>query len=171
MRRFVVLAALLLAGCDLSMTQQPKYTAYQPSSLWPDGASARPLPAGTVAQGDLAREAEEQKPPEVTLSLLARGRDGFNTFCSPCHGLSGYGDGMIVQRGFPPPVTYHNDGFRQIDGQFFFNTMTQGLGAMYSYADRVSVSDRWAIAAYIRALQLSQYASVADAPEAKEKLR
>ena len=171
MRRFAPLAALLLTGCDLSMTQQPKYTAYQPSSLWPDGASARPIPAGTVARGDLAREAAKQKPPEVTLSLLKRGQDRFATFCSPCHGLSGYGDGMIVQRGFPAPVTYHNDGFRQIDGQFFFNTMTQGLGAMYSYADRVSVEDRWAIAAYIRALQLSQYASVAVAPEAKEKLR
>ena len=171
MRRFAPLIVLLLAGCDLSMTQQPKYTAYQPSSLWPDGTSARPLPAGTVAQGDLAREAAKNKPPEVTLSLLTRGQDRFNTYCSPCHGLSGNGDGMIVQRGFPPPVTYHNDGFRQIDGQFFFNTMTQGLGPMYSYADRVSVADRWAIAAYIRALQLSQYASVAVVPEAREKLR
>ena len=78
---------------------------------------------------------------------------------------------MIVQRGFPAPPSYHSDGLRQIDAQFFFNVATQGFGRMYSYADRVSVADRWAIAAYIRALQLSQYASVAVAPEAKEKLR
>jgi mono/diheme cytochrome c family protein len=165
------LAALLLAGCDLSMTQQPKYAAYAPSSLWSDGASARPLPAGTVAQGDIAREAAQNKPPEVTLSLLARGQDRFNIYCSPCHGLSGYGDGVVVQRGFPAPSSYHSDGLRQIDGQFFVDVQTQGFGRMYSYADRVSVEDRWAIAAYIRALQLSQYASAAVAPEAKEKLR
>ena len=171
MRRFASLALLLLAGCDLSMTQQPKYTAYAPSRLWPDGTSARPLPAGTVAQGDLARDAAEQKQPEVTAALLARGRERFNTYCSPCHGLSGYGDGMVVQRGFPPPPSYHNGGLRQVDGQFFFTIITQGLGVMYPYADRVSVADRWAIAAYIRALQLSQYASVAVAPEAEEKLR
>ena len=171
MRRFAPLAVLLLAGCDLSMTQQPKYTAYAPSSIWPDGTSARPLPKGAVAQGDLAREAAQNKPPEVTAALLARGQDRFNSYCSPCHGLSGHGDGMVVQRGFPPPPSYHSDGLRQIDGQFFVNVQTQGFGVMYSYADRVSVEDRWAIAAYIRALQLSQYASVAVAPEAREKLR
>ncbi len=171
MRRLALLAVLLLAGCDLSMTQQPKYTAYAPSPLWPDGTSARPLPQGAVAQGDLAREATKSKPPEVTAALLTRGHDRFNTYCSPCHGLSGYGDGMIVQRGFPPPPSYHTDGLREIDAQFFFNTATQGFGVMYPYADRVSVEDRWAIAAYIRALQLSQYASVAVVPEAREKLR
>ena len=119
----------------------------------------------TVAQGDLAREAAQNKPPEVTAALLARGQDRFNAYCSPCHGLSGYGDGMVVQRGFPPPPSYHSDGLRQIDGQFFVNVQTQGFGVMYPYADRVSVEDRWAIAAYIRALQLSQYASVAVAPK------
>ncbi len=171
MRRLILLAALVLAGCDLSMKEQPKYPPYAPSPLWADATSARPIPTGAVAQGDLAREAAEQKPPEVTLSLLARGQDRFNTFCSPCHGLSGHGDGMIVQRGFPAPPSYHSDGLRQLDAQLFFNVATQGFGRMYSYADRVSVADRWAIAAYIRALQLSQYASVAVAPEAKEKLR
>jgi mono/diheme cytochrome c family protein len=170
-RRLVPLAALVLAGCDVSMKVQPKYTPYAPSSFWVDGTSARPIPAGTVAQGDLARDAAKTKQPEVTAALLARGQDRYNTYCSPCHGLSGYGDGMIVQRGFPPPISYHSSGFRQIDGQFFFNVMTQGLGPMYSYADRVSIEDRWAIAAYIRALQLSQYASVAVAPEAREKVK
>jgi mono/diheme cytochrome c family protein len=170
-RRIAPLAVLLLAGCDLSMTQQPKYPPYAPSSLWADGASARPLPAGAVAQGDLEREAQEKKPPEVTAALLARGQDRFNAYCSPCHGLSGYGDGMIVQRGFPPPPSYHIDGLRQVPGQFFYDVQTNGFGVMYPYADRVSVEDRWAIAAYIRALQLSQYASLAVAPEAKEKLR
>ncbi len=170
-RRAAPLAALFLASCDLSMTQQPKYTAYAPSSFWPNGTSARPLPAGTVAQGDLEREAAEKKPPEVTPALLARGRDRYNAFCTPCHGISGYGNGMVVQRGFPPPPSYHIDRLRQMDGQYFYDVQTNGFGVMYSYADRVSVEDRWAIAAYIRALQLSQYASLAVAPEAAEKAR
>jgi mono/diheme cytochrome c family protein len=153
------------------MTQQPKYKAYQPSSLWANGASARPIPAGTVAQGDLEREAAEKKEPEVTLALLARGQDRYNAYCTPCHGLSGYGDGIVVQRGFPAPRSFHSGGDRQADAQHFFDVQTNGFGVMYSFADRVPVEDRWAIAVYIRALQLSQYASLAVAPEAAEKLR
>ncbi len=171
MRRLVPLGALVLASCDLSMKEQPKYPPYAPSSLWADGTSARPIAAGTVAQGDIARKAMQKNPPEVTAALLRRGQDRFDTYCSPCHGLSGYGDGMVVQRGFPPPPSYHIDRLRQMDGQYFFDVQTKGFGVMYSYADRVSVEDRWAIAAYIKALQLSQYASAALAPEAREKLR
>lgn len=172
MTRIASLAALLLlAGCDLSMTEQPKYTPYAPSSFWADGTSARPIPAGTVAQGDLERDAAAAKPPEVTAALLARGHERFDTYCAPCHGLSGYGDGIVVERGFPKPPSYHINGLRQLGGQFFVDVITNGLGPMYSYADRVPVADRWAIAAYIKALQLSQYASVAVAPEAQEKAR
>ena len=166
-----VLAALLLAGCDLSMTQQPKYTPETPSQFWANGASARPIPANTVAQGDLAREAAAKNPPPVTLALLARGQQRFDMFCSPCHGLSGYGDGMVVQRGFPHPPSFYSQRLLAADVRHFFNVQTKGFGVMYSYADRVSEADRWAIAAYIRALQVSQHATLAMAPEAAEKVK
>ena len=164
-------AALLLAGCDLSMTQQPKYTPETPSKFWANGASARPIPANTVAQGDLAREAAAKNPPPVTLALLARGQQRFDMFCSPCHGLSGYGDGMVVQRGFPRPPSFYSQRLLAADVRHFYNVQTKGFGVMYSYADRVSEADRWAIAAYIRALQVSQHATLAMAPEAAEKVK
>jgi mono/diheme cytochrome c family protein len=165
------LAVLLLAGCDLSMTQQPKYTPETPSQFWANGASARPIPAGTVAQGDLAREAVAKNPPPVTLALLNRGQQRFEMFCSPCHGLSGYGDGMVVQRGFPHPPSFYSQRLLAADVRHFFNVQTKGFGVMYSYAGRVSEADRWAIAAYIRALQVSQHATLAMAPEAAEKVK
>jgi mono/diheme cytochrome c family protein len=165
------LAVLTLAGCDVSMTEQPKYNTYVPSRFWNDGASARPIPANTVAQGDLRLEAESKTPPPANETLLARGEDRFNAFCSPCHGLSGYGDGMIVQRGFPAPPSYHSDDLRTADAQHFFDVITNGYGFMYSYADRVSVEDRWAIVAYIRALQLSQNSNTASVPDLAEKIR
>ena len=167
----LLLPVLLLAGCDLSMTQQPKYTPEAPSKFWANGASARPIPAFTVAQGDLAREAAAKKPPEVTPALLARGQERFEAFCAPCHGLSGYGDGMVVQRGFPHPPSFHIPRLLNAGARHFYNVQTKGFGVMYSYADRVSEEDRWAIAAYIRALQVSQFATVAMAPEAAEKLK
>jgi mono/diheme cytochrome c family protein len=167
----VALAALLLTGCDLSMTQQPKYTPETPSQFWANGTSARPIPANTVAQGDLAREAAAKNPPPVTLALLARGQQRFDMFCSPCHGLSGYGDGMVVQRGFPHPPSFYSQRLLAADVRHFFNVQTKGFGVMYSYADRVSEADRWAIAAYIRALQVSQHATLAMAPEAAEKVK
>ena len=168
---YVTLTALLLAGCDLSMTEQPKYTPESPSKFWANGTSARPIPANTVAQGDLAREAAAKNPPEVTLALLSRGQQRFDMFCTPCHGLSGYGDGMIVQRGFPHPPSLHTQRLRAADVRYFYNVQTKGFGVMYSYRDRVSEDDRWAIAAYIRALQLSQRATLAMAPEAAEKVK
>ncbi len=171
LRRIAPIAALLLAGCDLSMTQQPKYTPETPSKFWANGASARPIPANTVAQGDLAREAAAKNPPPVTLALLARGQQRFEMFCSPCHGLSGYGDGMVVQRGFPHPPSFYSQRLLAADVRHFFNVQTKGFGVMYSYADRVSEADRWAIAAYIRALQVSQHATLAMAPEAAEKVK
>jgi mono/diheme cytochrome c family protein len=171
LRRIAPLAALLLAGCDLSMTQQPKYTPETPSKFWANGASARPIPANTVAQGDLAREAAAKNPPPVTLALLAHGQQRFDMFCSPCHGVSGYGDGMVVQRGFPRPPSFYSQRLLAADARHFYNVQTKGFGVMYSYADRVSEADRWAIAAYIRALQVSQHATLAMAPEAAEKVK
>jgi mono/diheme cytochrome c family protein len=163
--------ALLLAGCDeQSMIQQKRYDPYEPSKLWPNRSEAQPLPSGVVAQGDLARDTEIKQPPLVTAELLARGQQKFEIFCTPCHGLSGRGDGMIVQRGFPTPPTYHSARLRAAPAQHFFEVISNGFGVMYPYSARVEPHDRWAIIAYIRALQTSQHAQVADVPDAREKL-
>ena len=167
----VAVAGLVLSACDLSMTQQRKLRTYAPSSLWPDGTSARVLPDNVVAQGDVARAAAAKTPPPISDALLARGRERFGIFCAPCHGAAGDGDGVIVAHGFPAPPSYHIDRLLAAPTQHFFDVMTSGYGVMFSYADRVNVQDRWAIAAYIRALQLSRRATVAGVPEAAEKIR
>jgi mono/diheme cytochrome c family protein len=170
--RLLALAALL-AGCDQSMSDQKRYDTYEPAaaSLWPDGSSARPLPEGVVAEGDLAYAAAAASPPAVTPALLQHGRGQFAIFCSPCHGLAGDGDGMIVQRGFPAPPSYHTTRLRAASARHLFDVITNGYGAMYPYAARVAPADRWAIVAYIRALQLARHATLADAPEAAERAR
>jgi mono/diheme cytochrome c family protein len=166
----IIALALLLAGCDLSMTRQRKLKTYSPAQLWSDGTSARPLPAHTVAQGDVARAAAEKSPPPVDDALLARGRARFDVYCAPCHGLAGDGDGIIVAHGFPRPPSYHIDRLAAAPAQHFVDVITRGYGVMYAYADRVDPHDRWAIAAYIRALQLSRRATVAQVPDAGTKL-
>lgn len=103
-------------------------------------------------------------PPPMSAQLLQRGRQRFDIFCAPCHGLAGQGDGMVARRGFPSPPSYHIDRLRNAPDAHFFSVITHGYGAMYPYADRVPVNDRWAIIAYIRALQLSQHATVDDVP-------
>jgi len=153
----------------MEMAQQKRYETYGTAQLWPDGAAARPLPEGVVAQGDLAWLASAAQP-EVTPALLGRGQERFEIFCAPCHGLTGAGDGMIVQRGFPHPPSYHSARLRAAPARHFYDVITDGYGVMYSYAARVSPADRWAIAAYIRALQLSQGIEVAAFPEAREHL-
>ena len=110
------------------------------------------------------------KPPAVDAQLLARGQERYDIYCSPCHGLSGNGDGMIVQRGFPAPPSYHTARLRAAPAQHFFDVITNGYGVMYSYASRVEPRDRWAIVAYVRALQESQSAKLADMPELRSKL-
>ncbi len=175
-RRLTIVAALAAAGitlaaCDLSMTQQRKLTTYAPTSLWPDGTSARPLPAHAVAQGDVARAFEAITPPPVTAALLARGQERFGIFCAPCHGLAGDGDGVIVAHGFPAPPSYHIDRLLAAPTQHFYDVMTKGYGVMFSYADRVDPHDRGAISAYIRALQLSRRATVAEVPHAAEHIQ
>jgi mono/diheme cytochrome c family protein len=167
----LAVAGMALAACDLSMTQQRKLNTYAPSALWPDGSDARPLPAHVVAQGDVERAAEAKNPPPVTAALLARGRERFGIFCAPCHGLAGDGDGVIIAHGFPAPPSYHIDRLLAAPAQHFYDVMTNGYGVMFSYADRVDPHDRWAIAAYIRALQFSRRAAVADVPDATEKIR
>ncbi len=178
--RKLVLVCLLVAfaGCT-DMWDQPKYKPMRASKFFADGSS-RPLVEGTVARG-YARTDElmytgkvngrlaDSFPFSVTQEILQRGQDRFNIFCSPCHGRLGNGDGMIVRRGFPRPNSFHADSVRSLPAGFYFDVITNGFGRMYSYAPSVAPEDRWAIVAYIRALQLSQHASVADLDPAERK--
>jgi mono/diheme cytochrome c family protein len=166
----ILAAALLTSGCDVSMTKQPRYDTYAPAGQWSDGSSARALPAHVVAQGDLDRDADASHPPAASPALLSRGRERFDIFCSPCHGLAGDGDGMIVAHGFPRPPSYHDQRLISAPAQHLYDVISNGYGVMYSYAARIEPRDRWAIVAYIRALQLSRRATLAQVPDAKEKL-
>jgi hypothetical protein len=146
------------------------------SSVFPDGRSSRPLVADTVAQSDPVvitpydsgmydgKRLAETFPVPLTRSLIDRGEQRFNIYCSPCHGMTGYGDGMIVQRGFQAPPSFHTKRLLQAPIGHFFDVVTNGYGNMYSYNDRVAVADRWAIIAYIRVLQRSQNATIDDVP-------
>ena len=173
-----VLGALLLAGCRQDMHDQPKYIPMRPSAFFADSRSARPLVAGTVARGQLRDDSllytgksggvdADVFPFPVDAAVMARGRQRFDIFCSPCHGRTGQGNGMIVRRGYRPPPTYHQDRLRSAPVGHFFDVITNGFGAMPDYAAQIRAEDRWAIAAYIRALQLSEHASLADVPAAE----
>ena len=164
------------AACRQDMYNQPKYKPLAASEFFADGTSARPLPPHTVARGHLDEDTvfytgknddgtlAAAFPMPITRDLLKRGQERFNIYCSVCHGYEGDGNGMVVQRGFPPPNSYHIDRLRQAPPGYFYNVITNGYGVMYSYASRVEPSDRWAIAAYIRALQLSRTGRLADVP-------
>ncbi|WP_084698592.1 c-type cytochrome [Muricoccus aerilatus] len=152
------------------MAQQRRLGTYAPTNAWQGGSTARPLPEGVVARGDLARDAAAADPPPVTPALLARGEERYGINCLPCHGAVGDGDGMIVRRGFPAPPSYHTRRLRSVPARYLFDVITNGYGVMYSYAARVSPEDRWAIVAYIRALQLSRHAEVAALPGGAENL-
>ncbi|HEV3458773.1 MAG TPA: cytochrome c [Thermoanaerobaculia bacterium] len=165
------------AGCRHDMQNQNKMRPYRESTFFPDGASARPLPAHTVARGDLRADESfysgvrggkpvADVPFPVTREVLLRGEQRYDVFCSPCHGRVGDGLGMIVTRGYKKPPSFHSEQLRNAQVGWFFSVMTQGFGVMPSYAAQVPVADRWAIAAYIRALQYSQNARLADLPEA-----
>jgi mono/diheme cytochrome c family protein len=160
---FIVALAALLGACDQNMDSQPRYSDYAPAPLFRGSVLRRP-PANTVARDDLEREKAASTRPALTAALLARGRQRFGIFCSPCHGAGGDGNGIVVQRGMPRPTSYHDQRLLTADDQHFFDVITNGYGAMYSYASRVPAADRWAIVAYIRALQLSRHASLDDVP-------
>jgi mono/diheme cytochrome c family protein len=167
----LVFAGLLLSGCgDHSMTQQKRYGTFTSAALFQNGTEAQPLPKGVVAQGDLDRAQQASTPPSADPQLLSRGRERYEIYCSPCHGLAGNGDGMIVQRGFPAPPSYHTARLRAAPAQHIFDVISNGYGVMYSYGSRVEPRDRWAIVAYVRALQQSQSAKVAALPELRSKL-
>ena len=152
-----LLLALLAAGCD-NMANQPKVNPYE---VYPDAANPLPPmsnPPGTVARG----QQPEPPPPPVTMALLERGRQRFDIDCAVCHGFAGFADGMVVQRGFPAPPSYHIDRLRNAPVQHYYDVITSGYGVMYSYAQRVSPQDRWAIVAYVRALQAAENVPVSQ---------
>jgi mono/diheme cytochrome c family protein len=152
------LAYLLLSACSQNMDDQAKLESYEAAGRFEHRQSARPLVAGTIARGQLLQPRPQQLPLPLTMELLQRGRERFDIFCSVCHGRTGYGDGMVVQRGFPAPPSYHTQRLRAVSDGHLFDVISRGYGAMYAYAARVPVADRWAIVAYIRALQFSQHA-------------
>ena len=173
--RWAVLCAVILAleGCDDGdMNRNGRIKPLEHHAFFENGQSARPPVEGTVPRGASAatRPAGQEKIPfAITRDVLERGRERYNIYCSVCHGLSGAGDGMIVRRGFTAPPTFHSDRLRAVPDSHFVDVMTNGFGAMYSYSDRVMLEDRWKIAAYIRALQLSQHVKLAELPEALRK--
>ena len=163
------LLLIVTAGCELrqAMYDQEKYEPLEASAFFADGMSFRSQVDGTVAQGQLRLDEHFYQgkiqgqlaatlPMAVDRQLLERGRERFNIFCSPCHDKTGSGNGMIVQRGLKQPPSYHQERLREVPVGHFFDVMTNGFGVMYSYASRIPVADRWAIAAYIKVLQLSQ---------------
>jgi mono/diheme cytochrome c family protein len=152
MRGALILALLLLNGCDQNMVQQPRYDDFERSPLSANGSAMGAPPEGAVAQDAVARAAQELRPP-MSAALVARGRERYDIYCSMCHGVDGRGDGIVPARGFPRPPSYLEPRLVAAPTAHFYNVITHGYGVMYAYADRVSPRDRWAIAAYIRALQ------------------
>ncbi len=174
-------ACLILgAGCEYlrqDMANQPKNKALSPSPFFDDGRSERPLVENTVSRGAVADDAlfvakdSNNFPLPVNLALVERGEERYKIFCSPCHGLQGDGNGMVAMRGMKRPPSYHQDRLRQAPNGYFYDNITNGFGQMLGYSAQIPPRDRWAIVAYIRALQLSRNAKVADLPaELREKL-
>ena len=169
---FCLLAA---GGCRQDMHNQPKYRALRGTTFFADGASARPLVEGTVARGTLRDDeafftgkvgnaAVRELPLAVDEALLSRGQERYNIFCTPCHDATGTGRGMVVQRGYRPPPSFHDERLRNVEAGHFFDVMTNGFGVMPDYRMQLPARDRWAVVAYIRALQLSQHAATTDIP-------
>jgi hypothetical protein len=167
--------AFCLSSCRQDMHNQPKYRGLRASEFFPDGSSARPLVEGTVARGTLKEDEGfftgkinkidvKELPFPVDEQVLDRGQERFNIYCTPCHDRTGSGNGMVVQRGYRQPPSFHIDRLRQADAGHFFDVMTNGFGAMPDYKVQIAPRDRWAIVAYIRALQLSQHAAASDVP-------
>ena len=174
-----VACALLLTGCSLKqdMALQPKNRPLSPSDFFTDGRSERPLVENTVARGSVADDAlfvakdSNGFPLPVTQELLERGEGRYKIFCTPCHGLQGDGNGMVSMRGMKHPPTFHDNRLRQSPNGYFYDVITNGFGAMYGYSAQIPTRDRWAIVAYVRALQLSRNAKVAELPaDVREKV-
>ena len=172
----VVLVLASGAACRQDMHDQPKYIPLRPSDFFGDGRSERQLIEGTVARGHLNDDAAyydgktadgkavEQFPFPVTKDVVLRGQNRFDIYCAPCHDRLGEGNGMVVRRGYRHPPSYHIDRLRKAADGYIYDVITNGFGAMPDYAAQIPPADRWAIVSYIRALQLSQNASVNDVP-------
>jgi mono/diheme cytochrome c family protein len=171
----MVLELFAMTGCRQQMANQPRYDPLESSAFFADGQSARPLPPGTVARGELREDAHlyfgisenaaaTTFPFPVTLAVLQRGRERYDIYCSPCHSRTGDGDGMIARRGFTRPPSFHTDRLRQLPPGHVFRIITDGFAAMPSYRQQIGPRDRWAIVAYIKALQFSQNASLENVP-------
>ncbi len=170
-----LLGIVMLAGCRMDMQDQPRLKPLRRSDFYEDGRSSRPLIPGTVARGNLredtyfytgyiGKDVGDYLPFPATQDVMERGRERYNIYCAPCHARTGDGNGMIVQRGYRRPPSYHIDRLRKAPLGHFFDVMTNGFGAMPDYAAQVPPRDRWAIAAYIRALQFSQNAPASMVP-------
>ena len=171
----VVVGCAFLVACRQDMHDTPRYEPLEASTFFTDGRGSRTLVANTVARGMLREDEHLYQgkidgqltdifPMPVTAEVMARGRERFNVFCAPCHGRTGQGNGMVVQRGFRAPPSFHEERLRTAPVGYFFDVQTNGFGAMSDYAAQVPVADRWAIAAFIRALQFSERATVGDVP-------
>ena len=171
----IVAAVLIGAGCRQDMHDGPRYEAYEASDTFADQRASRTPPAGTVARGWLRADealytgkvngqAVATFPFAIAREGLARGQQRYNIYCTPCHGRIGDGNGMVVQRGLRQAASFHQDRLRQETPGYFFDVITNGFGAMPDYAAQIPVEDRWLIVAYVRALQLSQHASIDDVP-------
>jgi mono/diheme cytochrome c family protein len=180
--RYAAWTALLLlcAGCHSDMHDQPRYDSLQASDFFHDGQAARQLVEGTVPyRGEYRNESEPlysgksegqfvaELPLEVDRALLERGQERYQIYCSVCHAPTGDGNGMIVQRGFRRPPSFHTERLRNVPPGHIFDVITHGFGAMPSYRVQIEPHDRWAIIAYVRALQLSQHAELDDVPAAE----
>jgi mono/diheme cytochrome c family protein len=153
----LLVTILVLSGCDESMDQQNRLKTYGQAKLpgWPAAGEALTPPDGTVSQDALARDAILANPPTVTLALLEQGRQRYDIYCTACHGLTGAGDGMVVARGFPAPSSFNTSRVMAASARQMVDVISHGHGRMYAFSDRVDPADRWAIVAYIRALQLA----------------
>jgi mono/diheme cytochrome c family protein len=168
---------MALAACRQDMHDAPRYEPLEASAFFSDGQSVRMPVPNTISRGVLADDDEllytgkikgtvaNIFPMPVTADVLARGQERYNVFCSPCHGRTGKGDGMVVQRGMRAPPSLMDDRLRSAAAGYLFDVMTHGFGAMQDYAAQIPVADRWAIVAYERALQFSQHATVGDVPD------
>ena len=182
--RWLVVLAFLIMGCEgttdierlrQEMYNQSRFEPLEKNTFFADQRSSRPWIKGTVARGHLRTDAHlytgmvdgnpaETFPFPITRDVILRGRERYNIYCSPCHGQEGDGRGMVVRRGMKQPPSYHIERLQNETPGYFFDVMTNGFGAMYSYASRIKPRDRWAIIAYIQALQLSQNATLDDVP-------
>jgi mono/diheme cytochrome c family protein len=169
------LVVLSAAACRQDMHDQPKYIPLRESTFFNDARSARPFVQGTVARGELREDTllytgkmngadATMFPFPVDEKVMARGQERFNIYCSPCHGRTGLGDGMVVRRGYRRPPSYLDDRLLGAPVGHFFDVISNGFGAMPDYAAQIKAEDRWAIVAYVRALQMSGHATLADVP-------